>query len=63
MSKCASRHSDKFIFRFGLTQEDSLCYHMPDDVESIMAYTEAVDESSAGQFHILDQNPLHHGFF
>lgn len=63
IGKTASRYSENFIFKSGMTQEDILCYGLTDDVDGMMNYRDMVAESPAGQFRVFDQNPIHLGFF
>ena len=63
VQRTASRYSSNFIFRHGLTQEDILCYHLPDDLDAMMHYRDTVAETLAGQFRVFDQNPIHLGLF
>ena len=58
-----SRYTTNYSFRHGLTQEDILCWHTPDDLDDMMSYRDLVATSPEGQFRVLDQNPIHLGFF
>lgn len=63
VQKTASRHSNCFTFRHGLTQEEILCWRLRDDPDDMMKYRDIVATSPGGQYRVLDQNPIHLGFF
>ena len=63
VEKTASRYSNRFAFRHGLTQEEILCWRLLDDPDTMMKYRDTVASSPGGQYRVLDQNPIHLGFF
>ena len=54
VGKTMSRYTTNLSFRHNLTQEDILCWHMPDDLDTMMNYRDLVATSPEGQFRVLD---------
>ena len=50
-------------FRCGLSQEDILCYRLPDDPETMFTTRDSVAEAPQAQFRIFPENPLGMGFY
>ena len=63
IEKVLSKYSGKYSFRCGLSQEDILCYRLPDDPETMFATRDSVAEAPQAQFRIFPENPLGMGFY